>query len=542
MPSQAKEQYDDYTNLMQWATPEEPPSPPEDVNPFEYTNEVNPMDYAEGNDPNQLYMAKGGVVPNMGGMRRGPSGSTDTVPAMLTPEEYVVPRDVVLKKGTDFFDKIRDEARGMGKNKNSAGPQAVPGPQGEPRPGYEVGGLVNRLKDMWDQPQVQGVVDKATNAGKTLVSDLVNGINQGVPAAAAGMKKFAGDVVNQAKADYSQPTIEMPGWVPNATPKVGNVLLNPVARAAGMNTDFNKPAVDTSGYDAVQARLADRQAHPEKYNFDPEKRFTETPIGGGMTRKMITPEYNNYLNKGGKEPIVEAEQFGRPLPGQPILDVIPAGMSREQFAQNKLFDQYQGYAQREQEMAAKAAEADYARQAANTLSEVQTTVHPTKDGYISVDNVNKTLPGLISTATVKPGDFMSQQNILANNQLNNLTELQKEALKEQRTGLMKDSEEAKKAFAGLNSTLLGGWNSTKGEAVPGMAYEDPEQAANHFKNVITSHGVSSKQLDGLAIAMPSEGSNIMTIYDPQNVNGPKLQGTPAEIAEILYNDAHQKRR
>jgi hypothetical protein len=89
---------------------------------------------------------------------------------------------------------------------------------------------------------------------------------------------------------------------------------------------------------------------------------------------------------------------------------------------------------------------------------------------------------------------------------------------------------------------LGGWNSQKGEAVPGMAYEEPEQAANHFKNVITSHGISSKQLDGLSIAMPSEGSNIMTIYDPQNPNGPKLQGTPAEVAEILYNDAQQKRR
>jgi hypothetical protein len=302
-----------------------------------------------------------------------------------------------------------------------------------------------------------------------------------------------------------------------------------------------------SGYDATKAREADMAANPAKYpqpaeawGFDPAKRFVETPTGGGMSRKTMTPEYSKYLDQGGKAPLVAEEVAG--MPAGERLTAIPSGMSREQFNQNKAFDQYQGYAQKEQDMAARAAEADYARQQANILNEVQTTVHPTKDGYISVDNVNKTLPGLINTSTVKPGDFMSQQNTMANNTMDNLTAIQKEAMQGQRAGLMKDSEEAKKAFAGLNSSLLGGWNSKKGETVPGMAYEEPEQAANHFKNVITSHGVSSKQLEGLAIAMPSEGSNIMTIYDPQNPNGPKLQGTPAEVAEILYNDTQQKRR
>ena len=38
---------------------------------------------------------------------------TDEVPAMLTPNEYVMPADVVLKKGTDFFDKLRDTTRGV---------------------------------------------------------------------------------------------------------------------------------------------------------------------------------------------------------------------------------------------------------------------------------------------------------------------------------------------------------------------------------------------------------------------------------------------
>ena len=217
-------------------------------------------------------------------------------------------------------------------------------------------------------------------------------------------------------------------------------------------------------------------------------------------------------------------------------------MSREQFAQNKNFDQYMTYAEKEQALAGKAADADYARQMANIVTEDNYSVTPLGDGsYATVKNTNKNVPGLINTATVKPNDFMTQQNTMATNQLNNLTEMQKEAMKESRAGLLKQNEQVKQSFAGLDETLLGGWNKTKGEATPGMAADEPEQAANYFKAAVASAGVPSTVFDGLAVVMPVEGSNIMTIYDPKQPNGPKLSGTPTELATKIYED-HNSRR
>lgn len=46
---------------------------------------------------------EGGAVP--GDLSPVP-GPTDTIPAMLAPDEYVIPADVVKRKGTEFFDKL----------------------------------------------------------------------------------------------------------------------------------------------------------------------------------------------------------------------------------------------------------------------------------------------------------------------------------------------------------------------------------------------------------------------------------------------------
>jgi len=48
-------------------------------------------------------MAKGGLIPPTG---FDPSGTADNVPIRVSGGEYVVPHDVVLAKGSDFFDKL----------------------------------------------------------------------------------------------------------------------------------------------------------------------------------------------------------------------------------------------------------------------------------------------------------------------------------------------------------------------------------------------------------------------------------------------------
>jgi len=50
---------------------------------------------------------EGGEVPQDGAA----PGPTDKVPALLAEGEYIVPADVVMKKGTDFFDKMTEKAR-----------------------------------------------------------------------------------------------------------------------------------------------------------------------------------------------------------------------------------------------------------------------------------------------------------------------------------------------------------------------------------------------------------------------------------------------
>lgn len=46
----------------------------------------------------------------------------DTVPAMLSPDEYVIPKDVVMRKGTEFFDRLLEKTRSPQPAKKSAIP------------------------------------------------------------------------------------------------------------------------------------------------------------------------------------------------------------------------------------------------------------------------------------------------------------------------------------------------------------------------------------------------------------------------------------
>lgn len=46
----------------------------------------------------------------------------DTVPAMLNPDEYVIPKDIVMRKGTEFFDRLLEKTRNPAPQKKTAIP------------------------------------------------------------------------------------------------------------------------------------------------------------------------------------------------------------------------------------------------------------------------------------------------------------------------------------------------------------------------------------------------------------------------------------
>lgn len=70
-------------------------------------------------------MARGGPITNRGALPFSPMpGSTDTVPVMATPGEFMIPKDVVDHKGNEFFHKLIDSTR-LKMNERRAIPQQV---------------------------------------------------------------------------------------------------------------------------------------------------------------------------------------------------------------------------------------------------------------------------------------------------------------------------------------------------------------------------------------------------------------------------------
>lgn len=92
----------------------------------------------------------GGAVPE-GGQGLPAPGPNDDVPALLTEGEYVIPKDVALRLGTEKLDKLVESTRqkAQGSNQNTpAGALPVPespiqGDTAAPMPGYEGGGIVD---------------------------------------------------------------------------------------------------------------------------------------------------------------------------------------------------------------------------------------------------------------------------------------------------------------------------------------------------------------------------------------------------------------
>jgi len=99
-----------------------PVAPPED----EY------LGYQQGSEAQ-------GIVPG--------GGKGDIIPIAAEPDEYVIPRDVVLKKGTDFFDnlvtKAKEELKQAPKKPSKVMPQ-----------GYQAGGTVDNTLPQAKPPQV----------------------------------------------------------------------------------------------------------------------------------------------------------------------------------------------------------------------------------------------------------------------------------------------------------------------------------------------------------------------------------------------------
>lgn len=81
-----------------------------------------PTGYAAGGTAMANPFVHGGMVPSRGALPTSPiPGSTDTKPALLTPGEFVIPKDVVDFKGADYFHKQIDSIRNA-KNKRMAIP------------------------------------------------------------------------------------------------------------------------------------------------------------------------------------------------------------------------------------------------------------------------------------------------------------------------------------------------------------------------------------------------------------------------------------
>lgn len=53
--------------------------------------------------------AQGGLIEGPGGVDNVPGSINDNEPARLTDGEFVIPRDVVMKKGTEFFEKMLEQ-------------------------------------------------------------------------------------------------------------------------------------------------------------------------------------------------------------------------------------------------------------------------------------------------------------------------------------------------------------------------------------------------------------------------------------------------
>ena len=112
------------------ASPGEQPTP---------TAAYQPESEAEGKWGYQQGSEAQGVIPG--------GGKGDIVPIAAEPDEYVIPRDVVLKKGTDFFDnlvtKAKEELKQAPKKPSKVMPQ-----------GYQAGGTVEPTLPQAKPPQV----------------------------------------------------------------------------------------------------------------------------------------------------------------------------------------------------------------------------------------------------------------------------------------------------------------------------------------------------------------------------------------------------
>lgn len=99
-----------------------------------------------GSFTGMIPLAEGGQVPE----EFSPSGGAarDDVPTALTAGEYVIPRDVVLRKGTEFFDKFIDKTRNPAPKKGADGAQRTALPQGMPMPHRPDSGVMARLRAM----------------------------------------------------------------------------------------------------------------------------------------------------------------------------------------------------------------------------------------------------------------------------------------------------------------------------------------------------------------------------------------------------------
>jgi len=419
--------------------------------------------------------------------------ATDTVPAMLAPDEYVIPKKIVLKKGTDFFDKLCEKDTGQGMKK--------PNIKGGKLHAFD-GAVVPNPEDL----------KKANN---TALSDSSEARIESTPQEVL-RRALYGRRGDQGQADL--PT------VPDMDPELKQRLLYgarsiPNAPEAPAATPVAAAPV-AANQDVANAQAAMARRASEEQGFDPNKRFTVTE-GGGMRRTTMTPEYNEYLNKNQGVPVQTAQEkealrVHRLRTGtNPTVGVLPAGVTPEMAAQqrakdavlsaeNEKFQRYLAQAQQEGEMGLGLSKKSY--QAQRDASILPGAYH--NDQYGTTFTATPFTPNRSDVDSVKPGTYAALQ-AKPEPRDQGFTDMQKYQLKRQ--------EAAHEDFGKLQGEIFGTRNA-KGEAVPGVSQSGfftnsgGDEAAQLIKESLVKNGVPSKTFDTVDFTVDPE-THIVSVYD-----------------------------
>ena len=152
-------------------------------------------------------MNKGGMVPDRGNvtkMNKGGEvpgqGNTDTVPAMLTPGEFVLTKEAVKKVGADTLYGINAAAGGVGKSND------VPrGSSGKP---MKKKSTVQTMMDMGGLNPINNISKSMSNVTNNTSNDMSKSMSNVTNNTSNDMSKSISNVTNNSSSDVTNKTIK----------------------------------------------------------------------------------------------------------------------------------------------------------------------------------------------------------------------------------------------------------------------------------------------------------------------------------------------